>query len=471
MDNETLSATAHRLLPLARAYAARREGTLVRELGSGGTASVFLLRIGEADTALKVYDPRFLDEVNGPTERRRIELQRRLIGHGCPTLIDVTQIVLADGTCFIEMEYVEWENLRNVISRTPADCIENLFGQLVSAVQFLDDRGLVHRDIKPENVLVDAGFNSLKLIDFGVMREAGHGEDAIDATDHGLRRPFIASAQYSSPEYLFRLKEPSPEMWKALTIYQLGGVLHDLLEKKPLFDDVVKTDNKFALAMAVLAHAPTFVEVPEALKSWVVLAANCLVKDPSLRLALVDLKQMKPIVGSGVERLKQVRERKQALKATHDGRSHQEAQILRVRVDALDELQSRVRQLLIPLVDKSYGIVAYRDEDRRIRFDIAMDNNVKLQIACHFEWVGDLTPLFANVTLTATLGPVPDGVSRKVQAVGQFAAGSAPDTQFVTVALDAVCNVVAATAEFMALGVADGGESQFVDAVLLLEAV
>ena len=178
------------------------------------------------------------------------------------------------------MEYVDWPTLKEVISEAPADHVEILFDQLISAVQYLNNQGLVHRDIKPENILVDPGFGHLKLIDFGVMREVSTEEDALDATDHGLRRPFIASAQYSSPEYLFRLKEPSEEMWRALTIYQIGGVLHDLVVRKPLFDDVVRSENKFALAMAVLTQVPDFSKVSDSLKSLAVVASNCLVKDP-----------------------------------------------------------------------------------------------------------------------------------------------------------------------------------------------
>lgn len=441
---------------------------LVNELGSGGSASVFLLEHQGKKTALKVYDPRFLDERNGPAEKRRIELQRKLIGHGCPTLVQVIEIVLEQETCFIEMEYVNWKNLKEVIPQTPNDSVETLFGQLVSAVQYLDDNGLVHRDIKPENILVDETFQHLKLIDLGVMREAGDGEDAIDATDHGLRRPFIASAQYSSPEYLFRLKEPSSKMWMALTLYQVGGVLHDLLMKKPLFDEVVKTENKFALAMAVLSQVPSLAGAPDALKSWAMIASNCLVKDPDLRLALVDLKRMSPAVGGGTERLKQISDRKNTLRSAQDAIEHKEAQVKRARSNALDALQSSVRQGLIPLVDKNYGIVAYRDDDKCIKFDIVMDKKVKLQVTCHFEWLQAFTPLVANVTLTASIGAVPEGAELKRKAVSQLSAGPGADAQFGSIALDAVSDVVATTAEHLALGAGDALEPQFVDAILLL---
>lgn len=468
IDTQTLSETAIRLLPLAEGYAARRCAVLSKELGSGGSASVFLLQRGSTQTALKVYDPKFLDEKNGPAEMRRIELQRKLVGNGCPTLIDVVDIAIEEGSCFIEMEYVDWPTLKEVISEAPADHVEILFDQLISAVQYLNNQGLVHRDIKPENILVDPEFGHLKLIDFGVMREVSTEEDALDATDHGLRRPFIASAQYSSPEYLFRLKEPSEEMWRALTIYQIGGVLHDLVMRKPLFDDVVRSENKFALAMAVLTQVPDFSKVSDSLKSLAVVASNCLVKDPNLRLALVDLECIKPVTGRGAERLRQVSDRRKALRNAVDAKEHQDAQVKYVRATALDRFQSGVRQGLISVVDKNYAILVDRNDDRYIKFDIVMERTAKLEVICHFNWASAFTPLVANVTLSATLGSPETGTQAKQKAIGQAVAGSGSDTEFIDLMLNAVCDVVAATAEHLALG-SGAVQQQFVDAVLLLD--
>lgn len=46
------------------------------------------------------------------------------------------------------------------------NCARYYTAQLVDAVQYLHDSGVVHRDIKPENLLLDAEWR-IKLCDFG----------------------------------------------------------------------------------------------------------------------------------------------------------------------------------------------------------------------------------------------------------------------------------------------------------------
>lgn len=469
LQKESLSSMALRLLPLAEAYAERHASTLLKELGSGGSASVYLLDNEKNLTALKVYDPTFLDDKNGPSERRRIDLQRKLIGHDCPAIVNIINIILEGGTCFIEMEYVDWKNLKEAIPNTPPEKVENLFYQLSSSVQFLDNLGLVHRDIKPENIMVDSEFNNLKLIDFGVIRETGNDEDPIDGTDHGLRRPFIASAQYSSPEYLFRLKEPSVEMWRALTIYQLGGVLHDLIVKKPLFYEMVQSENKFTLAMAVLTEIPKFNNIPVGLTPWAIIASNCLVKDPDLRLALVNIADMVPSSGQGAERLKQLTNQRKALRSAKDAKDHKEAQIKHTRSNTLRNLQNAVRQKLISAVDKAYGITIDIHEDTAIKFEFEMEHGIKLQVTCHFVWLSAFTPLVSNTTLTASFGLVPNESQLTHKAIGQMVAGPTLEELFVDSMLNSICDIVASASMHLALGEAEAENIHFVDAVLLTD--
>jgi len=81
-------------------------------------------------------------------------------------------------------------------------------------------------------ILLD-GLKRLVLLDFGVLRPIGK-PGLTDGTGH---RSFIGTLQYSSPEFLLRKEEDSLLGWRAVTIYQIGGVLHDLVIRRPLFAD------------------------------------------------------------------------------------------------------------------------------------------------------------------------------------------------------------------------------------------
>jgi len=275
-------------------YAGHRGYKLKERLGFGGSAAVFHAETNAGDIALKVYLPEFLVGDGGAAERRRIELQRQLIGHTCSSLVQLRQVSYEEETCFIEMEYFPWKDLVKVLADVPRASIYPLMGQLIEAVKFLESESLVHRDIKPANILISPGFDRLVLIDLGVVREASTDEDRLDNTDHGHVRPFIATAQYSSPEYLFRTLPPSADLWSALTVYQVGGVLHDLIARSPMFDEETKTGNRYAVALAVQQKMPSFDgmhDVPIELRT---LALHCLTKDPSKRLKLVDWDRFAP---------------------------------------------------------------------------------------------------------------------------------------------------------------------------------
>lgn len=258
-------------------------------LTSGGSAAIFKVEGEAGPRAFKVFDPKFFEGKSGVAERRRLEVQRRLIAHQCHSLIQTFNVEEAQGTAFMEMEFIPWSDLNKALKDIPDDEVASLIKQLVEAVRFLEDQGIVHRDIKPENIKVSPDFKALKLLDLGVARNLDSPDDADAAiTDHGNTRPFLATAQYSSPEYLFRLDEPSPKLWKGLSLYQVGAVLHDLIMKKQLFDFEMEAGNRWLVSKAVLTKIPSFFDgeanrLPE-LKA---LAARCLNKDLDLRLQTV----------------------------------------------------------------------------------------------------------------------------------------------------------------------------------------
>ncbi|OGA85312.1 MAG: hypothetical protein A2711_09725 [Burkholderiales bacterium RIFCSPHIGHO2_01_FULL_63_240] len=374
---------------LAESYISAHGGGVIDALlGDGGSAAVFRWNLGSTIKALKVYDPKFLSGPAAPAERSRLGLQRRFIGTHCASLIDTLAVEEERGTCFVEMEFFPGKELKRVLAEVPDDAIAPLIGQLVSAVQFLDSLGIVHRDIKPENVLVSADFTQMKLLDLGIIREITEAEDRPDATDHGQRRPFIATAQYSSPEYLFRLEAPSPALWRALSIYQVGGVLHDLVCRRPLFERAVAADNKYALAMAVMREPPDFAGVPAHLSTWAALAARCLAKDSRVRLHSVEWSDFHVATESVADRLRRVLSGRAARAVQAEEVLAEAVTLGRQRAAALNELVDGVRRQLLADFSPQLRVALSAGDEHRSILRLTLDAcvlDVLVALECRWE--------------------------------------------------------------------------------------
>lgn len=375
-------------------------------VASGGSAAVFKVQTADGLRAFKVFDPKFFEGTSGDVERRRLEVQRRLIGHDCPYLIQTFRVEEYAETAFMEMEYLAWPGLKDVLAQVPDSTVSTLLLQLVSAAQYLEKLGIVHRDIKPENIHVSPDFSTLKLLDLGVARdmEAADGVDAA-ITDHSNKRPFLATAQYSSPEYLFRLDEPSAKLWKGLTFYQIGAVLHDLIMKVQMFHQEVSLDNKWLVAKAVLAKSPSFVDGnPTRLASLKALASRCLVKDLDTRLRLVNWQDFISADDSPRVRLKN-RLSHQAAGAGAEVELVERQRLALDRNSHWDQFVEKVRNALIATITNQLPFatvqVANAEHCRKLQFTIAP--TLHLSAVVQAQWGAGYHNRKANILLKASL--------------------------------------------------------------------
>jgi serine/threonine protein kinase len=168
-----------------------------------------------------------------------------------------------------------------VLTCIPSSVIRPIISQIASAAKFLEESSFAHRDIKPENIGIAPDMKSAKLFDFGVIRPF----DLSNVTDEGDQQYFVGTLQYSPPELLFReMDEQSIEAWRAITFYQLGAVLHDLLMLKPLFEKFI---NPFSRLVRAVEREIPLINNPKADPYLRLLAQNCLAKSPNMRLDTV----------------------------------------------------------------------------------------------------------------------------------------------------------------------------------------
>lgn len=280
--------------------------TVQEYINCGKSAVVFKAQNGARLGAIKFFDPEIIDKQGAEIQLQRIEREKSLIGKKHLNLIEIfdgghwtgSDLPLGD-LYYVVMEYLPWKNLAEALATVPVGAERKIIRQIASAARFLESLQLCHRDIKPENIGISDDFKTVKLLDLGVIRP--HGTKAI--TDGTKGRVFIGTLKYSPPEFLLREEKDTKEGWRAITFYQLGAVLHDLIMRRPLFADF---EDPYARLVNAVQHETPKIESKVVPPALVELARYCLVKPALTRLQLVswDHFEKEPLTGDSVADLK-----------------------------------------------------------------------------------------------------------------------------------------------------------------------
>lgn len=150
-----------------------------RKLGEGGMAEVFLVEdaLERRRVALKLLKPGEVQSKDYFAHEFKV-LAR--LDH--PNLVRVFDYeVTTDGACYYTCEFLEGRDLFAATRGMDWDDLFEVVRQVLDALGYIHDRGLVHYDVKPENVNVAvtpparAGARPgyvVKLVDFGLTGEA-----------------------------------------------------------------------------------------------------------------------------------------------------------------------------------------------------------------------------------------------------------------------------------------------------------
>jgi tRNA A-37 threonylcarbamoyl transferase component Bud32 len=232
--------------PLAKGLLLAGRFELVRPLGAGGLAEVWLakdLKLG-AEVAIKALHAHLAKD-QPLCERFRRELAvTRGLDH--PGIVKVYDLYDHAGRPFFSMELLRGEALSERLRRGPLAPAEAraVAREVALALQAAHRAGVVHRDLKPQNVFlegaagatagvgegapssVESGSLRVKLLDFGLARAAGQARMTAAST-------VLGTPGYIAPEVL----EGAPADGRA-DLYALGAVLFELLTGKRAFASV-----------------------------------------------------------------------------------------------------------------------------------------------------------------------------------------------------------------------------------------
>src|SRR2546429_7488185 len=215
---------------------------IVAALGAGGMGKVFKVRnvISDRIEAMKVLLPD-LEQQPELADRfmREIKVQASL-QH--PNIAALHTALRVDNQLLMLMELVEGITLDQRLQQGPVslrDAVDYI-GQVLGALGYAHQHGVIHRDIKPANMMLTPK-GTVKLMDFGIAKGAADRKLTMTGTTMG-------SLYYMSPEQIKGMANLDARS----DLYSVGVSLYELVTGKRPFDG----DSQFAIMSAHLEKTP-----------------------------------------------------------------------------------------------------------------------------------------------------------------------------------------------------------------------
>ena len=211
---------------------------LIRKIGTGGMAEVYLARTSVAQGLNKTL---VIKKIHTAYARSRqfvamfVDEAKIALGLNHPNIIQVFDFGAVGDTYFLAMEYVEGIDLLKLLQEAAKARVRLPYGISAYIVQqiakgldyahrktdeFGEPLGIVHRDISPQNILLswDGG---VKIVDFGIARARDvHEEQGV------IKGKFA----YMSPE-----QARGDAVDSRSDVFAAGIVLYELVCARPLF--------------------------------------------------------------------------------------------------------------------------------------------------------------------------------------------------------------------------------------------
>ncbi len=221
-----------------------------RPVGYGGMATVFLAEDINLrrDIAVKVFEPSGSDSTDF---FRRFEREAQVLAQlDHPNILPVYDFGQQNGIAYLITPYIAGGSLRELLhARGTLSVSETLqlMSQILNALQYAHNRGLVHRDIKPGNMLLKQD-GTILLSDFGLVKIVSSGslngmESLATLTGHMI----AGTPDYMAPEQIAAQTMPASD------IYSVGVVIYEMLTGAHLF---TASDSSMGILMKHLYEQP-----------------------------------------------------------------------------------------------------------------------------------------------------------------------------------------------------------------------
>jgi eukaryotic-like serine/threonine-protein kinase len=243
---------------------------ILESIGTGAMGVVYRARDPVIDriVAVKVLSPTLLENAS---QRERFYQEARTAGNlRHPNIVVIYDCGEDQGTPYIVMEYLEGQDLRDVIAARadwPLTRKLEVIGQICKGLGHAHQKHVVHRDMKPGNIRILPD-GSVKIMDFGIARLA-------DST-HTQTGALLGTIAYMSPEQC-----QSAHVSSRSDIWAVGIILYELLTYRRPFEG----DNNIAIVLRIVKQKPAAITQhwPECPPELERIIDRALAKDPKER--------------------------------------------------------------------------------------------------------------------------------------------------------------------------------------------
>lgn len=161
-----------------------------------------------------------------------------------------------------------YDFLRKINFNLDDSLISVITFDMLNALSYLHEKGIIHRDIKARNILLDAD-GICKISDFGISKDAAAGHT------------FIGSPLWMAPEQV-----ATQHYTAQVDVWALGITLLEISEGKVPHND----KNPYAAMVSITQSDAPFLQRPERFsKNFQDFLRKCLVKDPNKRATIKQL--------------------------------------------------------------------------------------------------------------------------------------------------------------------------------------
>jgi len=140
-----------------------------------------------------------------------------------PNIVQVYDFGEEAGVAFLVMEFIKGTELKSSLAGNQLidrkECVR-VMCELLDALDFAHEAGVIHRDIKPANVLLDSQGRA-KLADFGVARLTDSDKTSVEKTQAGT---MVGTPAYMSPEQI-----QGQRIDRRTDIFSAGIILYQFL--------------------------------------------------------------------------------------------------------------------------------------------------------------------------------------------------------------------------------------------------